>query len=278
MIRIKLNGYDGLLLMERKSDGYVVPDFVTTTEKQLMEYHYNLGAEYRNRPEIVKRFQNRFETWRKTDVKRVKSLKDKHKGKHGYVIGNGFEIETHSKYFNRGDVLIGINKACSMIACDYNFSLDYECPEDYYSGMGKMVINVKSNPVILDKYKEKDIYICNNPGISSILPESRTQDYGVLHGKTNTMESAVHFAQYIGLKTVRLLGTNYCYKESRTQYAYLERHFEDKGEEYIFTPGLNKHARNVAAALYWIRQHGVKILNRPKGLLGLWLDQIKAIK
>jgi len=285
MLRATIKGQDVILLPEHKTNYSIVPDYISMSDEELAQFN-TTGV---RPPAAMREWADRCEIWLKRGVLPVSKLFNKHKNTRAtaVIIGAGPSLAKHNKYFDANDVLFGINRACSMVACDYNIALDPNCCADFYKGVGSLVVRTLSNVNVGDAYKSNKIYMINTALTHTITPAPIASSLGTLFTFGNTMQPTLHLAYLMGFRKIKLIGTDFGSTDKNVYYAdgaprtreiddYLE--VVDKGVTYYTTLKFVKHARNVAATMYWLKEHGVTFMNRPQGLLGKFMDIMKAIK
>lgn len=153
----------------------------------------------------------------------ISLLKNTHHGEDIYVLGSGPSMNYFKSSFFDNKIVIGVNRICRYVKCDYTILKDAEgLKEIDDSGQhGKIVaseyLHANKHAKILNDKNKIDFFFrhqCNNtnskapnhsPDLSVI-----TKDSDKIVVSYSTITSAMHLAAYMGAKNIFLCGHDCC--------------------------------------------------------------------
>ena len=153
----------------------------------------------------------------------IATLKNTHQGEDIYVLGSGPSMNHFNKAFFNNKIIIGVNRICRYIKCDYTILKDVEGLKEINdsSQHGKIVaseyLHANKHAKILNDKNKIDFFFrhqCNNtnskapnhsPDLSVI-----TKDSDKIVVSYSTITSAMHLAAYMGAKNIFLCGHDCC--------------------------------------------------------------------
>lgn len=208
-------------------------------------------------------------------------LKDKHKGKRIFVIGNGpsLRMEDLDKLHEEGEICIAANKIFraydkTKFRADYLCFSDYrvinDCKEDIPSLEGKVIV-ADNYHLGINEYIEGvqyvhmvgEEYYPNYPRFSEDLTT------GVYLGYSVTYDIALQLAAYMGAKEIYLLGIDFSFSNNVTDknnyfiQGYYKVSEKESYKAVVFER--DKIQKAYEAAERYSKENGFRIYNATRG-------------
>jgi hypothetical protein len=153
----------------------------------------------------------------------ISLLKNTHHGEDIYVLGSGPSMNYFNTAFFNNKIIVGVNRICRYVKCDYTILKDAEGLEEINdsSQHGKIVaseyLHANKHAKILNDKNKIDFFFwheCNNtnPKAPNHSPDLSviTKDSDKIVVSYSTITSAMHLAAYMGAKNIFLCGHDCC--------------------------------------------------------------------
>ena len=148
----------------------------------------------------------------------IAALKNTHHGEDIYVLGSGPSMNYFNNAFFNNKIVVGINRVCGYIKCDYTILKDIEGLKEVRdsSHSGKIVASEYAHGNSLGELNTKhsvDFFFChehNKPPYHSPDLSVISKDSDKIVVSYSTITSAMHLAAYMGAKNIFLCGHDCC--------------------------------------------------------------------
>jgi hypothetical protein len=223
----------------------------------------------------------------KTDGKRLKNLKDIHKGERCFIIGNGPSLKIQDLEKLKNEYTFAANKIF-VIFEETNWRPTYYCIQDF-----KMIL---SEIGLLKKIDIKNKFIAGNPLVSKNIywndwiyfylnidpfypnyPKFSEDVSKQIFGGWTVTYAEIQLAIYMGFQEIYLLGVDFNYVttinslgeiniNSESKNYFSDRYMNNKqfGIQFNY-PNLENSLLAYKAAKQYAEQNGIKIYNATRG-------------
>ena len=145
--------------------------------------------------------------------RKIKELKDKHKGEDIWVIAAGPSMNYVSPSFFDNKVTIGVNRVCQKFDCDYLVAKDgrgFSIIKESISNKSKIVLSKHESGNLHQNINSYDgeFYFFEHPSKPNEQPDLSCIGDGTdrIVVSYSTITSAIHLAAYIGAKNIIICG------------------------------------------------------------------------
>lgn len=211
--------------------------------------------------------------------RKILSLKKRHKGKRGFVIGNGPSLKIEDLEKLKDEITFAANKIYLAYE-ESSWRPTYYTVEDnlVMKEIYENIQELKGSQAILPIKDLKEylpikgaIYYPLIPNTTSIPRFSKNLLSGIYPGHTVTY-SMMQMAAYMGIEEIYLIGVDFSYavpveatKEAETLYHnneqnHFHKEYRSKGDKWVM-PNYEAQIRAYKSALQFCEKNGIKVYN-----------------
>lgn len=219
--------------------------------------------------------------------RRIKKLKNKHRGKRCFLIGNGpsLSVSDLEKLRSNGDICFGFNRIYNIFEStqwrpDYYLSQDHKMLAGCVEEVNAMSLPVKLIPMDLPWEHGLRLKITHPfkmlwKPMEDLSPSGFSADAsGGLYWGSTCLYTAAQLAVYMGFSEIYLLGVDHRFRISQNNKGdivvddsvkdyFCDKYNEDKDKLYI--PNTDTSTLAYIAMKKGCDEHGVKVYNATRG-------------